>query len=63
MTRTQKINRLAKALTYYRENRPSDPRFLTKHVEHVAIRFGFSMKLMRGAVQMMSGVDAAGRMK
>jgi len=63
MTRTQKINRLAEALTYYRENKPQNPNQQRRVIEHTALKFGLSLKLMLKAIHIMSGVDVTGRTK
>lgn len=57
MTRTDTINRLAAALTYYREHRPDDPRRLHSHTQNTARRYGIRLSVMRDAVAIMSGVD------
>jgi hypothetical protein len=53
----ERINRLADALTYYRERRPSDPRWLQRHLQTTARRFNIAIPLMRRAVTMMREVE------
>lgn len=56
MTRREKINRLANALTYYYDTEPKDPRARRQHLERVADRFAISRKLMIYAIQIAGGV-------
>lgn len=52
------IDRLADALTYYRENKPG-PLQQRRFLKDVAVKFGFSQKIMERAVRMMAGVDVS----
>lgn len=49
MTRRDKeqINRWAAALTYYREHKPRDPRWLQRHLNETAKRFGIAIPAFR----------------
>lgn len=53
--RQRAIDRMAEAITFYREHEPTGFEQQVKLIQSLAYRYGFSLKTMTAAIHMMAG--------